>query len=221
MTDASTGGSLVLSSKFENALRKVRDVQECIREYLLAHSKLPVSVEDIQYAVEQKYGLKIEKQLVDFEAEHIRGMMERYDDRTAKIYVRKRQHKSEPQNRYWLRFISVKELAHLIIDEEEDFSTLGAETIEHLIANHAEAAMQLPRDEIQSEHLAELAAVELLYPFEFRQGDLDKQTPLVDLSAEYEVPAYVIETALRPNYMKLLRMVWGEIGAANRGIAAE
>ena len=212
MTDSSNGATWVLSSKIEGTFAKVRDLQEFIQQYVLAANKLPVSVEDIQWAIESKYGLKIEKRLVDFSAKHIRGMMERYADNTAKVYVRKHQDADTDQNIFWQRFISVKEMVHLAIDEPEDFSPRGTDTIEELIRDHSFEAMKPAKDEIQSEVLAELAAFELLYPMEFRSDDSSKQTSYSVLAVQYAVPDYVIERCLSPGYMKVARATWNEVG---------
>lgn len=212
MTDSSNGATWVLSSKIEGTFAKVRDLQEFIQQYVLAANKLPVSVEDIQWAIESKYGLKIEKRLVDFEARHIRGMMERYQDGTAKVYVRRAQTPDPEQNIFWQRFISVKEMIHLAIDEPEDFSPRGTETIEELIRDHSFEAMKPAREEIQSEVLAELAAFELLYPMEFRLADTDAVTSYSVLAVQYAVPDYVIERCLSSGYMKVARATWNEVG---------
>ncbi len=188
MTDSSNGSTWVYTSKLESAFRKVRDIQEFVRTYVLAPDKIPVSVEDTQWAIEQKYGLKIAKELVDFHAVHIRGMVERYDDGRANIFIRLNQDVDEESNKYWHRFIAVKEMAHLAIDEKEDWNPDGSRTIEELIKDHGFDGMRPAAEEIQSEVLAELVAIEILYPMEFRQGDLDRGTATAVLAAEYQVP---------------------------------
>lgn len=215
--DSSSGTTWVLSEKLENTFRKVRDLQEFIRLYVLAPDKIPVSVEDTQWAIEEKYDLRIEKIVVDFEAKHIRGMMERYADGAAKVYVRKNQDPDKETCEYWCRFIAVKEMIHLAIDEREDWSPNGVATIEELIRDHSFEQLKPAREEIQSEHLAEVAAFELLYPMEFRQGDIDKGVAFSKLAAEYEIPEYVVERVLDPGYMKMARALWFEIGGHGLG----
>jgi len=217
MPDSSNGATWVLSSKIEGTYKKVRDIQEFVKQYVLAADRLPVSVEDIQWAIEEKYGLKIEKKLVDFQGKHIRGMMERYADGKARVYVRKAQDADPTANVFWQRFISVKEMVHLAIDEKEDFSPRGTATIEELIRNHSFEAMKPAKEEIQSEVLAELAAFELLYPMEFRAGDMDRGVGISVLAVEYEVPDYVIERCLDPGYLRVARATWNEVGGHGLG----
>lgn len=207
----------VLSAKLESAFRKVRDIQEFIRTYVLVPNKTPVSIEDIQWAIQQKYDLDINKELIDFQSIHIRGMMERYQDGVANVFIKKTQDSDIKQNNYWRRFIATKEMMHLAIDEKEDWTYDGCETIEQLIKEHAFDGMRLPRDEIQSEVLAEVAAFEILYPMEFRQADINSGTPPQELSDKYEVPIYVISRALAQSYMKMARANWNEIGGHGLG----
>lgn len=217
MTDSSNGVTWVLSSKIEATFRKVRDIQEFVRQYVLAHDKMPVSVEDTQWAIEEKYTLKIIKELVDFESVHVRGMMERYADGHANVFVKETQDVDPKLNLFWHRFITVKEMMHLAIDEHEDWSSDGCDTIEDLIKDHAFEGMHIPRHEIQSEALAEVAAIELLYPMEFRIADIKNGTPKTELSAIYEVPLYVVDRALSESYMKLARLTWSEVGGHGLG----
>ena len=215
MTDSSNGSTWVYTTKLESAFRKVRDIQEFVRAYVIAPDKVPVSVEDTQWAIEQKYELKISKELVDFPAVHIRGMIERYEDGRANIFIRLRQDTDAEINKYWHRFIAVKEMAHLAIDEKEDWNTDGCRTIDELIKDHGFDGMRPAAEEIQSEVLAELVAIEILYPMEFRQGDLDRGATNSALAAEYEVPQYVVQRALAPGSMKRSRALWHEIGGGH------
>ncbi|RUT34525.1 hypothetical protein EMQ25_00750 [Arsenicitalea aurantiaca] len=217
MTDSSNGTTWVLSEKFEGTFEKVRVLQEHVRRYSLAPDQVPVSIEDLQWAIEDVYRMKISKVLVDFDAEHIRGMMERYSDGRANVYVRSNQDADPQQNLYWRRFISVKEMIHIAIDEKDDFSPQGSETIEELIRNHTLEALKPAKSEIQSEALAELAAFELLYPMEFRARDIAHSLPLGSLAAHYQVPNYVIERCLEPGYMKMARATWNEISGHGLG----
>lgn len=213
MTDSSNGIIWVYTSKLESAFRKVRDIQDFIKTYGLAPLSTEVSVDDIKWAIEVKYGLKIQIELVDFPGVHIRGMMERYSDGQAFVFVRKKQDNDDTLNNYWHRFIAVKEMIHLAIDEKEDWSVEGSETIDDLIVEHEIDRGSPPRDGIQSEVLAEIAAIELLYPWEFRQTDIDSGKSPQELSKLHKVPLYVIQRALSPNHMTRARALWNQISA--------
>jgi hypothetical protein len=103
-------------------------------------------------------------------------------------------------------------MVHLAIDTPEDWCAEGTETIEELIREHAFGGLEVAREEIQSETLAEVAAIELLYPFEFRAADLASQESLSALSVRYQIPEYAIGRALAPSYMKLATELWTKVG---------
>jgi hypothetical protein len=78
-----------------------------------------------------------------------------------------------------MRFASVKELCQVALDEPEDWSPAGTETLEAYgyevaldMAGGNGEKRKLAERHIQSERLAEIAATELMYPFEFRAQDL-------------------------------------------------
>lgn len=184
--------------KLTAALNKVR----VIREHMAAGFCAPgpvLSVMDLQWAVGDAYALNIEMLEVSFDGQHFRGKVERYTGNRARILVRAQQ---SPE---FMRFVSVKELCHLMNDEEDDWSAIGTETISNLLrewemclndgVGHAD-----PVNPLQSEYLAEIGAIELLYPFEFREADLVKlasgETTIAKIALEHEAPAYAIEQAL-------------------------
>lgn len=144
-------------------------------------------------------------------------MLERYENGTANVFIREKQDDDAKINGFWLRFIAAKEIAHLAIDEKEDWSNDGAETLDELIKEHEIDRGSPAKEGIQSEVLAEIAAIELLYPMEFRQADIDKGTSHSELAATHEVPQYVIQRALTPNHMKRARAIWNEIGGHELG----
>lgn len=185
--------------------RKVRQVREEVRAYCLAHDRPDLPVEEFQRVVGQMYGLKIEKFQVPFEATFLRGMLERYGDR-AVIYVRKNQDED------WKRFVSIKELCHLVIDEPEDWSISGASIIRKLISEY-KIDKGKPADRvIQSEVFAEIAAIELLYPHEGRAVDISNlessATTIAKIASYYDIPEAIVERALSENHMELAGYVW-------------
>jgi hypothetical protein len=216
MTDSSNGIVYVYTKKLESTFRKVRDIQDFVKTYALAPSGHKVSVDDIRWALEEKYGLQIRMELIDFNATHIRGMMERYENGQAFVFVKENQEADVKANPFWHRFIATKEMAHLAIDEKEDWNTDGTETIDGLIREHSNFQGRPPREGIQSEHLAEIAAIELLYPWIYRQADVDSGMPVTELSQIYQVPQYVIQRALDSDYMKMARATWNEINPTSK-----
>jgi hypothetical protein len=201
--------------KIKAVLNKVRIVREHLARHCPAPQGLVLSVMDLHWAIEEVYGLKVEMVEVSFAGEHFVGTVERYADNRARILV-----KSE-QSEAFRRFVAVKELAHLIIDESDDWSTLGSDTVNHLMTEWKLVASNgyghdEPSNPLQSEFLAEIAATELMYPFCYRDSDAKKlellETNVTKIALQHEAPAYAIDQALR--HHDVLTAVWGAINDA-------
>ena len=93
---------LVSDEKAEQVFRKVAAVQGHIRQYALSTESLKLSVEDLQWSIGDMYGISITKKEVSFDASHVRGMVERYANNTAIIYIRA----DQPDD--WKRFVCTK-----------------------------------------------------------------------------------------------------------------
>jgi Zn-dependent peptidase ImmA (M78 family) len=203
---------MITFDRLKVVLQKVRNIQEHQKLMCLDGDRIPVSIEDLQYVVKDMYGFtKIEKFDVAFAAEFTRGMLERYADKTAKIYIRK------DQSDDWKRYIAAKELCHLVIDEPEDFSPDGHSTIQHLIATKIPTKNNgnEKSNDVDSEWLAEFAAREILYPYPMRKNDIEllksnKQTQ-TSLALHYEIPEYAIGVVLQEHYMTGVSAVWEEL----------
>jgi Predicted Zn peptidase len=163
------------------------------------------SVENIQKIVSRMSGMHIRKRVVDFEGSTLRGNEERFDN---KVMIHVRASLSTP----WRRFTVVKELCHVLLDDAEDFSTDVVTTIRDLLQftgfNGKESA------EIRSEKLAEIMAVELMYPIEFRRGDkaaLQAGAKIGDLAEKRQIPPIWIERALGDGWLEACELVWATI----------
>ena len=184
--------------KVTAVLNKVRVIREHMAQGFCEPGPV-LRVMDLHWAVGDAYGLTIEMLEVSFDGQHFRGKVERYEGQTARILVRAHQ---PPE---FMRFVSVKELCHLMNDEEDDWSALGTDTISNLMREwelwrNDGVGHKEPADSLQSEFLAEIGAIELMYPFEYREADLAKlaagTTTIAKIALEHEAPAYAIEQAL-------------------------
>jgi hypothetical protein len=205
---------IVETAKIEATFRKVKQIKEYMQQYCIAPDRAKLSVEDLQRCVSDMYSIKIEKREVLFEGEYLRGLVERYADR-ARILLR------AGQGEEWMRFTATKELCHLAIDEKEDWSPRGHETIQSLLIEErldldgdeaAQKARKLADSRAQSEKLAEIAAGELMYPHEFRDGDIEAiakgTTTLKALAMHFHAPAYIIGVAHHPNRIHIANLGW-------------
>jgi hypothetical protein len=130
-------------------------------------------------------------------------MVERYKDR-AHIYLRK----DQPDD--MMRFVCVKELCQIALDEQEDWSPVGTNTIETLV--YEVVLDDLPPPVTQSEYWAEIAAIELVYPFVYREVDAadiknGKTTPK-SLALYFHIPEFVIGIACHPKYARIATIGW-------------
>lgn len=207
---------LVSTEKVEFTYRKVKVIREHMKRYCQAPDRAKLSIEDLQWCVSDMYDIKIEKREVAFEGEFLRGLVERYEDR-ARILIRA----GQPDE--WMRFTAAKELCHIAIDQREDWSPRGHETIESLLledqldkqtngGDEEVKQRQVAAVPVQSERLAIIAATELMYPHEFRAADrkeIDAGTStLRKIALHFHVPEYVIGSAHHPGRIKLANLGW-------------
>lgn len=188
-----------------HAYSRVRRVNNIYWQHTTADAGGRVSVENIEKAVSIITDLRVEKYLVDFEAEAVRGAFERYPDH-VKIYVR------QNQPPVWVRFTVVKELSHALCDVPDTFSIDAVRTIQGLMDHQSFIPNEAMGEEVQSERIAELMAMELLYPFEFRDGDIEARKlgseTVRTLSNKRGIPGVWVERALEPAFTKLAHAMW-------------
>lgn len=186
-------------SRISMVLKKVAVLREQLETLCLAKQGPALRVMDLHYVVEQVYGLRIAMLDVDFPAVYLRGKVERYNDKTARVLVRSALSLTEK------RLVTVKELCHLVIDEEDDWSNNGVAMLDDLIEEsrafmNGAVGAEKPATPLQSEALALLAAGELLYPAEFREADTAKiaadETTISAIALYHNVPPFVVEQAL-------------------------
>lgn len=187
------------------AFKKVKHIREHYRAVVLKGDANVISVEDLQWVIGDMYDLQIEKKTVPFVGEFIRGMVERWQGRLL-IFVRAEQ---PPE---WIRFTAVKEMCHGVIDEKEDWSPVGTETLGDVLNENLSANAEMAARTVQSELFAELAAVELLYPFDCRVADREKlemgTTTIIKIATYHKVPAAIVQRALAKGHFDFASMVW-------------
>ncbi len=202
------------SEDIKRVLKKVRVAREHLAASWPPQNACVLSVMDFHWAVQDIYQIEVEMLKVSFVAQHLRGKVERNKGKPSRVLVR------ADQSPEFLRFVAVKELCHLMIDEEDDWSSEGVETISGLLKEW-ELSKQNgtghtdPSNPLESEMLAEIAAIEMMYPREFRAADIEKialkQTTLQKIALEHDVPPYAVEQAHR--HHKILEGCWNEIEA--------
>lgn len=190
------------------AFRKVLQLRDEIKAYCLAPDRPDLPVEDFQAIVTRMYGVAIKKFEVPFEGTFLRGMIERYPSR-AVIYVKKNMEED------WKRFAAVKEMCHIVNDEREDWSIDGASTIRKMLAEYHIRRDRLVIPAVQSEVLAEITAIEILYPYEERLRDIDSVSgsgnTIAQIASFYKIPEVIVAQALSDWYHDMARTVWEQV----------
>lgn len=190
--------------KLATVLKKVDLVREQLAATCVGKLEPTLRVMDLKYVVEQMYGLEITMVEASFSAIYLKGHIMRYANNKATVIVRYGLSAAER------RWVAIKELCHLIIDEAEDWSTDGAQIVDSLLEESvtwSENGIGLPDPvpSVLSELLAVLAANELAYPGEYRIADQKKlnaeQSTIGGIAIQHDLPPYVIEHALRHHEM--------------------
>lgn len=188
---------LLEEEKIAQVFNCVTAVVDYMRNFMHEPAGLILSIDALKEAVEKVCDIQVEMHEVTFIGEHVGGTTERYDDKRARILVK------SGQSPEMMRLIATKELCHVLIDEADSWSTNGAETIRGLLREwelNKNGDHTSPASPLQSEMLAEIAAIELLYPFEFRESDLRKlannETTVSKIALDHEAPAWSIDQAL-------------------------
>ncbi|HEX7873039.1 MAG TPA: hypothetical protein VF475_09020 [Sphingobium sp.] len=178
--------------------RKVQLVREHMGQVCLGKHEPALRIMNLHHVIQDMYGLQIEMREVDFPAVHLKGKIERYSDKRARILVRASLSDAEK------RSTAVKELCHLMLDQEEDWSPRGTDTIDELMLDASLLASNgvgnaNPSAPLMSEALAILAGTELMYPGEYHDGDLarlkENLTTISAIALQHDVPPYIIQHA--------------------------
>lgn len=167
-----------------------------------------VSVENIERIIALITDITIFKEEVDVDSDFHRALIERSGDgKIAYIYVMK----SEPEQ--WKRFAAVKELCHALIDLDEDFQADPCVTI-HGVKDSASLFDENSLPEKDSENLAEIIAMELLYPLEYRREDRGKianGATLEEIARLRNVPPKYISLGTGDTWFEACLKIWGSL----------
>jgi hypothetical protein len=104
------------------------------------------------------------------------------------------------QNYCWKRFVLCKELFHVLIDVEDKQKIFTNNNVDiHIEQYMDKSSLPITPQNVQAETLAEIAAMEFLFPYAHRQQQLttDSET----LAHQYKIPKAMIEKYILPYYM--------------------
>lgn len=197
-------------NKIKNAVVCAKRVLEQADVFDGRSENLPISVDAVTDFIADHCGVAIEIRDVVFEASYLKGRKETY--RTAagtKVVIEIRNDLSDA----WKRFVAIKELMHIIVDkDDDDLTPYGDVILEKLVLEGHIGVISGIGDDApaQSELVAEVSAIEVIYPIGRRRADkarlLDEADDLTQSQLElaYRAPGPIVSTALNDNYIAFI-----------------
>lgn len=194
------------------SLRKTDRVLRIYREKELekeGRPALPIQIDPLAQIVKDDTGLEIEYRKLNLDQPgQIRGRLLRYKDIAYIEY-------NSELNTCWTRFVVCKELCHLILDSEEDYTKSPPSFVEELIGQITGE----PRKDLASERMAEIAALELLFPHDLRRSFMkDFETgkySLLDIATILRIPQQYAEICYHRRYIDYMVEVRRKMAAAS------
>lgn len=163
------------------------------------------SIDAMLAYVQTKFDIQVHLWDVSFQGTNIGSRLEVYKDR-IEISVR------SDQDIGWKRFCAAKELMHLLIDSAQDYSPYGNDRIDEMlekgIIGLASAKNNTTGNPTQSELVAEIGAVEVLYPAKQIIKDIEQlktegHDPIISIPKAAlirQMPRFYVATALRQDF---------------------
>ena len=194
---------------FPPLFQEVKNVQTTLRSYCLPSDAIPLPNDNLQYAIEQTYGVEITTRIVPLHSTLLRGSIEIYPDRSV-IYI------DDGLNSAWTRYVFAKEACHHLLNGQDYHTNDLITVIEYIILDESEIdGERIAALDVQAETLTKYAAIELLFPREFRD-DCKKEVAAgakstYEISAHFDIPEHLVQYALADHYMNFSNRIWDEL----------
>ena len=176
-------------------LDKAAEMFEQYATYILAHQTIPRSVDDLHWIIATYLKCKIE--IFKLEApspnKSVLGTYIKYPDNFVIIC-------QPDQNHCWNRFVLCKELFHVVLDQP---CYRIADIERHLedVAAVFPVLESEPGPTTVSELLAEIAAMEFLFPYAHRLNHQQQPCDYLAIARQYRIPQVMVEKYLSKSYM--------------------
>lgn len=187
---------------------KAKNIRDHYKNQSLSADSPPISIDDYVDVISEYEEIIINRHTldrlgVDWKSKQIKGCLLRYAG-SADIYVAPK--KTDTQDEHGItyceeRFITVKEASHLVIDGEDSFIDGCIKLVEEIVYPPSMYIDKLS-EAVQSEWMAEIFALELLFPFEVRAGfrnrilDADDKLTAWDVADQFKIPLKKVEWIL-------------------------
>jgi len=215
-------GFSVSDENVEEGIVRAFYAAKCVHHYYHMHTEGDgpndrVRIENLQKVIELMTGKPIFKRAVPINGSIIRGLTERYDDR-FEITIR------STQSIAWQKFTTVKEFSHIVADSESAFEADPNVSISQLVARNGILISKEMSPALLSEGIAEVTALELIYPLELRAIDAEKLKSgksVLDIEEERHVPPHFIQMATRPDYIESCKQIWKNLPVVTPGMLTD
>ncbi len=108
-------------------------------------------------------------------------------------------------NSCWVRFTVCKEAFHVVLDQDEYRETDIFQHIQNIIL-HFPDDDSTPTGPVICEFLAEVAAMEFLFPYADREKAILSSRPAMEIAQEYKIPCLHVERYMSKEWMTNLKM---------------
>ncbi len=176
-------------------------------------ARLPI--DEVVAIVRSEWNVQIDVLQVPFDAKHLVSLVERKSHGKFMIAVR------EDAPFVERRFGTIKEICHIVGDEEVDYQPHGEKTLAGILGRDTaqlyDKTLDLGGDGrgVASEKRAERMAEELIYDHRLRMNDTRRvkegelgPTGLATLSSRYGIPHGMAVRVTRPLALELMRGLW-------------
>jgi len=170
----------------------VRDITEAFELNVHNGKGYPKSVDGFIWLIGEYLGKKVEISYLDLPAEgsSIKAMCTVWSDGTYRIYVLAGMTEDE------LRFVVCKELFHAIFDQEDRRNMDLRDHVEEYTSTYASQVGAEPQCSASWEWLAEIAAIEFLFPHRYRAEACNSEDTILAYSkaaTQYGLPRKYVE----------------------------
>ena len=194
---------------FPLLFKEVEKVQDILRLYCLPGDAIPLPHDNLQYAIEQTYGVEITTRIVPLDSKLLRGSIKIYPKRSI-IYI------DSELNSAWTRYVFAKEACHHLLNGEDYHTDDLLTVIENIILGESEIDEERSSAlDVQAEILTKYAAIELLFPREFRDNCEEEVRnggkSTYEISAYFDIPEHLVQFSLAKNYVNFSRRIWNTL----------
>jgi Zn-dependent peptidase ImmA (M78 family) len=182
------------------ALDKAKEMADYQKQYAINGDATRKSIDDFKWIIETY--LEETVNIVEIEipaaSSSIRGWIVTYEDRYEIVVL-------DEKNFCWKRFVTCKELFHVVLDQELFHNMDMAKQIEEIALDSMDVKPAASFNAF-SEALAEIATIEFMFPFADRVAVLENikdgdEIPAAELAERYKIPKVWVERVLSPSMM--------------------